>query len=342
MKQNFFLIIMLLFISFSMSSCHVEQEKRFPAKEITMIIPYPAGGTTDLVGRKLAAAMEKHLTKKIIILNQAGASGSIGTKTVFDAPADGYTLLFSADSLGTQRVMGLSEYSYSDFTPILLAANDPKVMVVKKNSQYSDLSSLISALKDESKKVSMSYTGPGGSGHVQSIIYEKLGLKPALIAYTGGRECLTAVLAGQIDFTNSNYSVAAPLIESGELVLVGICGENRLALHPDVPTLGEILPDAKDYMKIKFTPLSLLAKKDTPQKEMDFLGQIVQKAVEEEDWKSFLESNSIEPLYKKYENLDSMRKFYETWESNVSWMLYEAGVTKYSPEQFSIPAPTLH
>ncbi len=125
--------------------------------------PYGAGGTTDISGRQLAIQLEKHLGKSITVINQGGASGSIGARTVLDAKNDGYTVLFTAESLGTQRVMDLSDMSYDDFTPIMVAVNDPKVIVVHKDSPYNTLQDLVDDIKSRPGKVKMSYTGPGGS-----------------------------------------------------------------------------------------------------------------------------------------------------------------------------------
>lgn len=311
----------------------------YPNKPITMIIPYGAGGTTDLTGRQLAIQLEKHLGQPITVVNQSGASGSVGAKTVLDAEPDGYTILFTAESLGTQRVMGISEMSYNDFTPIIVAVNDPKVIVVNKDSKYETLEDLIEDMKVRPGKVKMSYTGPGGSGHVQSLIYNKLGLDMALTAYSSGGECIVAVLGNQVDFTNSNFSTVTGYVESGDLKLLGVFSNTRLEKYPDVPTLPEIIPEAEEYLKFPLTPLSLLVHKDVPQEVVDILRDAANKAIQELEWKNYVENNCLEELYVKYPDEDSIRQFYSEWESLVSWLLYESGASKYSPEKFNIPRP---
>ncbi|MGE4454123.1 MAG: Bug family tripartite tricarboxylate transporter substrate binding protein [Sphaerochaeta sp.] len=308
----------------------------YPNKPITMIVPYGAGGTTDISGRQLAVQLEKHLGVSITVINQGGASGSIGARTVLDAKSDGYTVLFTAESLGTQRVMGLSEMSYDDFTPIMVAVNDPKVIVVGKDSQYDTLQDLVDDIKSRPGKVKMSYTGPGGSGHVQAMIYGKFGMEMALTAYPGGADCILAVLGDQVDFTNSNYSTVTGYLESGDLKLLGISALDRLAAHPDVPTLGEILVGSEKYLSNPFTPLSLLVDKDVPVEVVTLLREAANKAVQEPAWKSFVAENSLDALYETYPDEESMRAFYKDWESLVSWMLYDSGVAKYSPEKFGI------
>ena len=331
-------IALMLFCTFGLFAAGVAEQTSpvYPQKPITMIVPYGAGGTTDISGRQLAIQLEKHLGKSITVINPGGASGSIGARTVLDAKSDGYTVLFTAESLGTQRVMGLSEMSYDDFTPIMVAVNDPKVIVVHKDSPYQTLQDLVNDIKSRPGKVKMSYTGPGGSGHVQALIYNKMGLDMALTAYPGGADCIVAVLGRQVEFTNSNYSTVTGYLESGDLKLLGISALQRLEAHPEVPTLDEILPGSQKYLGNPFTPLSLRVKADVPATVVQILREAASKAVQEQAWKDFVAKNSLDKLYEKYPDEASMRSFFTEWESLVSWLLYDNGAAKISPEKFGI------
>jgi len=338
MKKLISLLLLLVLIAAALSGC---ASGEYPSRTITMIIPYGAGGTTDLTGREFASMLEEELGVTISVVNQGGASGSIGCATVLDAAPDGYTLLFMADSLGTQRVMGLSDISYDDFTPIMAVADDPKIIVVAKDSPYQTLGELVDALRSGQDKhqVKMSYTGPGGSGHVQSLIYNGAGLSMSLIAYSSGSECLLALMSGQVDFTNANLSTAVGYIESGELRLLGVCASQRLEAYPEVPSLTEILPETADYMSLPFTPLSLLVAKDTPDDVVETLRSAAAKAVLHDDWLDYCESNSLTKLYELYKTPEETVEFYHRWESSVSWLLYDCGAAQYSPEQFGIARP---
>ena len=337
------LFVLTICISFILAACQgliKKPEKTvYPQKTITMIVPYGAGGTTDLTGRQLAIQMGKHLGNKMVVVNQGGASGSIGAKTVLDATPDGYTVLFTADSLGTQRVMGISEMSYDDFSPIIVAVNDPKVIVVNKTSKYESLTDLISDIKARPGKVKMSHTGPGGSGHVQKLIYDKLGLDIADTAYPGGSDCIVAVLGNQVDFTNSNYSTVTGYLESGDLRLLAVSATYRLDKYPDVPTLAEVIPEAEKYLDTPFTPLSLVVNKNVPEEIKSILREAALKAVQEKEWEDYVTKNSLEKLYEKYTDEETAKEFYAKWESLVSWLIYDAGAAKYSPEKFGIPRP---
>lgn len=311
----------------------------YPTKAITMIVPYGAGGTTDLVGRQFAQALSKELGQSIIVENQAGASGSVGCQATLDAGNDGYTVLFAAESLGTQRVMGISEMSYADFSPIALVANDPKVIVVAGNSKYNTIEDLLSDIKANPGTIQMAYTGPGGSGHVQALIMNKYGYEPALTAYSSGSDGIVAVMGGQVEFTNSNYSTVKSYIESGDLKMLAVCSTERMEQYPDVSALSEVMEGAEDYLSIPYTPLSLLVKNDVPEDVQEVLRAAAVKAEQNEDFKKFMDDNNIDKLYETYKTVEDMNKFYTAWESKVSWMLFDAGAATNSPEDYGIAKP---
>ena len=330
MKKLSLLLIFILLLA----GCNSQD---FPNRSVQLIVPYSPGGTTDLVARAFAESFSKELGVDVTIINQPGASGSVGTLAVHDAKPDGYTLLVSADSLGIQRVMGLSTLSFGDFEPILLLTNDPKVIVVGQDSPYSTAGELFNAMRE--KGLSMSYTGPGGSGHVQALLYESLGAKLTLTPFPGGLDAIVALLGNQVDFTNSNASVVREYLESGDLKALAVCGSKPLQIDASVPLLEDEVEGAKELMDMPFTPLSLLASKDVPEDVLKTLREAAKRAVESDEWKNYIASSGQETLYTEYSTVEEMKAFFSTFESRMSWLLYEAGVTESSPEEFSIPRP---
>ena len=311
----------------------------YPQKPITLIVPYGAGGTADLAARQIAMQLKKHLKVPVTVVNRGGASGSLGAAAVLDAPSDGYTLLLAADSMGTMRVMGISAVSYHDFTPISPLVNDPKVIVVRKDSPYQSVQDLLTDMKERPGKVKMSYTGPGGSGHVQSLILRHFGFQSANIAYAGGADAIVAVLGRQVDFTNANYATVSSYAASGDLKLLAVCSTHRLPDQPDVPALGEVIEGAEALLSIPYTPLSLLVKKDVPKEACAVLRAAVQEAVKEKEWVDFCQNNSLEKLYETYDTVDKAEAFFAAWEARVSWLLYDAKAAPNSPDRFDIPRP---
>lgn len=312
----------------------------FPEQALTFVVPYSAGGTTDIVARQLALLLEPKLGQSIHILNQPGASGAIGTRMVWEKPHDGYTYLFSADSLGVQRVMGLSELSYGDFEPIRLLVNDPKVLVVSSDAwQGQTAAAWFAQMQLSSRTPKLAYTGPGGSGHVQALLLEKAMLKSHLVPYPGGREGLLAVMSGQVDFTNANYSSVADYLEGGQLKAVAVASTRRLQKLPDVPTFAELFPELAESLNLPLTPLSLLAPKDVDKEIVQQMRIAVQEVLQSPEWQKFVAENELEKLYEKYAVPDDEKAFYSTWESAVSWLLDAAKVTVHSPEMFGIAKP---
>jgi tripartite-type tricarboxylate transporter receptor subunit TctC len=318
------------------ASAPVEEGYDYPVDAITMIVPYGAGGTTDVVGRQFAVALSKVLDVDIVVENQAGASGSIGCQAALDADTDGSVVLFTAESLGTQRVMGISELSYANYKPIAAVANDPKVIVVNGNSKYNTIDELLADIQANPGTIQMSYTGPGGSGHVQALIMNQFGYEPALTAYSSGSDCYVAVMGDQVVFTNSNYSTVASYIENGDLKLLAVAATERMADFPDVPALSEVMEGSEDYLSIPYTPLSMLVSAEMDDAIVETLRAACAEAAQDPDFEAFMEANSVDKLYEKYTTVDEMNAFSSEWESTVSWLLYDAGAAAYSPEDFGI------
>ena len=314
-------------------------ESGYPFQTVTMIVPYGAGGTTDLVGRQLAAALGKAMGVTFVVDNQPGASGSLGCRAALDAPKDGSVVLFCADSLGTQRVMGISDMSYGDFCPIAAVANDPKVVVVAKDSPYNSMEELLADIKANPNTIQMAYTGPGGSGHVQALIMNQFGYYPALTAYSSGSDGIVAVMGKQVVFTNANFSTVAGYIAAGELKLLTVCAAERMAQYPDVPALTEYMEGSEELLSIPYTPLSLVVAEGVPEDVQAMLRAGCEKAFQDPDFVSFMEGNSIDKLYEKYRSVEEIQAFYTEWESTVCWLMADAGATAYSPEVFGIARP---
>ena len=301
--------------------------------------PNGAGGTSDLAGRQLAIALEKQLGQSIIVSNQAGASGTVGIQAALDADPDGYTMVLAAESLGTCRVMGISEMSYDDFAPISAISSDPKVLVVASNSKYETLQDLLDEIQANPGKVQMSYTGPGGSGHIQALIMNRYGYEPALTAYSSGAEGITAVLGNQVQFTNSNYSTVVPYLESGDLRLLAVCATKRMEAYPDVPALSEFMEGSDDLLSLPYSPLTLLVNKDVPADVQEVLRSATKAACADPDFNAWLDSNCIDKLFELYPTVEDTKAFFTEWESTVSWMLHDAGATINSPEDYNIAKP---
>lgn len=311
-------------------------ETNYPNKPINMIIPYGAGGTTDVYGRTLAALLEKQLGQPITVTNQGGASGSIGSQFVKDQASDGYTLLVASEAIGTYRVLGTSELGYDDFTVISPLVGDPKVVVVGKDSPYNTLQELLDAIKANPGKITMSHSGPGGSGHNQGLILGELGYDVAMTSFDSGNAALLGVIGGQVDFTNPNISTLQSYIESGEVKALAVFASERMEAYPDIPAFTETVPEAEKYLDIPYTALTFCVNNDTPDEVVAVLKNAAQKVFADPEWTEFVEKNAADKLYEKYTTPEEIKDFYDKCQSIVCWLQYDNGVAPNSPEDFGI------
>lgn len=308
----------------------------YPTKPLTMIIPYGAGGTTDTWGRKLAVLLEKYLGQSITVTNQGGASGSIGSQFVKDRPSDGYTLLVCAETMGTYRTMNICDLGYDDFTVISPLVGDPKVLVVGKDSKYNTLEELLEDIKANPGKITMSHSGPGGSGHNQGLVLKELGYEVAMTSFDSGNDALLGVIGGQVDFTNPNISTLGGYIESGDVKALAVFSSERMEAYPDIPAFTETVPEAESYLNIPYTLLSFVVNKDTPQEVVDVLKAATEKVFADPEWTEFVKANAADPVFEKYTDDASIQEFYDNWKSIICWLQYENGVAEKSPEEFGI------
>lgn len=319
--------------------CCALAQAEYPDRPITMIIPYAAGGTTDVYGRTLAALLEEKLGQSITVVNQGGASGSIGSQFVRDQASDGYTLLVCAETMGTYKTMGVCDLSYDDFTVISPLVGDPKIIVVGKDSPYNTLEELLAAIKEKPGKITMAHSGPGGSGHNQGLVLGVFDYDVAMISFDSGNAALLGVIGGQVDFTNPNISTLGSYIESGEVKPLAVFASKRLEAYPDIPAFTEVVPEAANYLDIPYTVLTFCVNNDTPEDVVAVLKDATKEVLAGETWQEFVRKNAADRLFEQYTTAEDIKGFYDHWQSVVCWMQYDAGVAPVSPETYGIERP---
>ena len=218
----------------------------YPTKPITMIVAFPPGGVAELVGRPLAASMEKTLGQPVIILNRPGAGGAIGTTVAAKAAPDGYTILMTLSSISIFPVSDPLEgkpapYQISDFMPIALVTADPTVLVVRADSSYKTIQDFVAAAKANPGKINYSSSGVYGTLHVAMEMFAgAAGIELFHIPYQGGGPAVTALLGGQVQALASGPAAAVGQIKGGKMRALAGWGEKRLALMPELPTFKEL------------------------------------------------------------------------------------------------------
>ena len=223
----------------------------YPAKPITLVIPFAAGGDSDLSGRLMAQYIAKYLGNATFVpLNRVGASGSIGSMQVRQAAPDGYTLLVAR--IATHAIYptldSKSPYKWNEFTMLSLLELNPYICAVKADSPVKTVQDLYAAIRKDPGKLNFSTAGPGTSQNMAAQYLMSLaGFKPDAavgIHYKGGGEVTTAVLSGQVQFACNNATTQVSQIRAGALRGLFVTTPERLAEVPDVPTAREAgVPD---------------------------------------------------------------------------------------------------
>lgn len=220
-----------------------------PNKPITIIVPWAAGGSTDQVTRVSAAEVEKHLGQKVVIVNQPGASGSIGTKNALEAPKDGYTWTAgAAKDLGTYKVMGMLDTTAKDWNIYLTVAHIA-VVGVNPNSPYKTMKELLDAMKAKPGQVSVATAGVASSGHAAiEAIARAAGVTYKHITYDGGNPAVVATVAGETEVTTQLAAEQTEMIRGKRLRPLAVVGDKPLEIEGfgTVPPLSQFIPGFKD------------------------------------------------------------------------------------------------
>lgn len=221
----------------------------WPQRPVRIVVPFPPGGGTDVVGRALAQKLSTQLGKPIVVDNKPGASTIIGTEAVVRADADGYTLLVSGSSSYTVNPALRNKLSYDplkDLAPVAIIARAPLVLVVNANSPYKDLGSLLAAAKATPKSINYATFGSGSAPHlVGALLEQAAGVRLQDVPYRGSAQAMMALIGGEIQLAIDTVASAAPHVRAGKLRALAIAGAERTRDLPSVPTVRELkLPDA--------------------------------------------------------------------------------------------------
>ncbi|MDP3618764.1 MAG: tripartite tricarboxylate transporter substrate binding protein [Ramlibacter sp.] len=212
----------------------------WPSQPIKIIVPFPAGGASDQIGRIMAKAIGDELKATVVVENRSGANGSVGAAAVAKAAPDGYTLLVGSIGVFAINAALYSKLSYDplkDFAPISVLVSTPNVMVVPATSRFNTAQELTAYLKANPGKLSYASSGAGSSDHLTAELYKKqIGGFAVHIPYRGGAPAMQDIIAGQADFMFSNLGPAMPFIKGGKMKALMLTAANKTPLLPDVPT----------------------------------------------------------------------------------------------------------
>jgi len=213
----------------------------WPDRPIRLVLPFPAGGPTDTLGRQLAAQLQTALGQNIIVDNRAGANSAIGSDIVAKSPADGYTLLFNASIFAINpHLVALPYDIHRDFTPIALIVKAPLLITVNRDLPAKDVRELIAYARSNPGKLNFGIGSNGSAGHLaQELLRTSAGIDIVMVPYKGSSPAYVDLIGGRLQGFTDPVQGALPQVQGGTVRALAVTSAKRLAVLPDVPTVAE-------------------------------------------------------------------------------------------------------
>ena len=266
-------------------------QESYPARPVTIVVPFPPGGIADVTARPLAAALERGLRQPFVVTNKAGAAGAVGMQSVAVAKPDGYTLLLGLVSISIiPEVDGLfgrpPAYTRDQLVGIARLNADPPLLVVNAELPWTSLKELLEDARKRSGEITYASSGIYGASHVpmEMLLHAAGGLRMRHLPTTGGAPATTAVLGKHAALWASPPALAIPHVKAGKLRALATWGATRLAAFPEVPTLKELGYDVEYYLWA-----GLFAPRGIPPAVLKTLRDGTRQAVQDPEFKSAME-----------------------------------------------------
>ncbi len=267
----------------------------FPEKPVKLIVPFPAGGTVDVVARSLAVALGQTLSASVVVENVPGAGGAIAAQRVVKSPADGYTLLFTTPNHTINPALNpkLGFDTEKDFLPVSLVAEIPELLVAHSAQPFAEFAGFVKFARDNPGKLSYSSAGNGTLPHItMELLLQQLGLKVTHIPYRGAAPAMNDLLGGQVQLKLDTIATSSQHILSGKLKALAIASLKRSPLLPAVPTVAESgLPG---YQGILW--MGLLAPAGTPREVVEALHKASVQAVKNTELLKRFDADGVVPV----------------------------------------------
>jgi len=267
----------------------------FPAKPVRIVVPFPAGGPTDIVARAMAPKMTEALGQTVVVENRAGAGGVLGTELVAKSPADGYTLLMGTIGGLAVSMSLLPNRSFDtlrDFAPITQAVNVTNILVTHPSVPAKTVKELLALARARPGRLNYASSGNGTVTHLAGELLKHLGRVDIVhVPYKGGAPALTALVSGETDMSFENALIIVPQIKANRVRALAVTGAKRSPLLPELPTIGETLPG---YAASGW--YGLVAPAATPRDALARLNAAAVQALRAPDVASRLAAQGAEPV----------------------------------------------
>jgi tripartite-type tricarboxylate transporter receptor subunit TctC len=261
------------------------QAEDYPARTVTIIVPFAAGGPADITARIVADIFNRHLGQKFVVENVGGAGGTIGALRAAHAAPDGYTILsghLGTNALASAFYPNLGYDPQKDFAPIGLTVEYPELLVVRKDFPANNLKEFVDYAKSNASKLNVGHAGLGSVSYIGCLLLNSaIGIKPAMIPFTGTAPVLNAMLGGQIDYECDPVLGTLSQVQAGAVKALAIAARKRSPMLPDVPTSYE-----QGLPEFDCAPFyAVFAPNGTPQPAIEKLAEALNKGLNEEQVK---------------------------------------------------------
>jgi tripartite-type tricarboxylate transporter receptor subunit TctC len=223
---------------------NIAYSQTYPTKPVRMVVPFPPGGTTDLIARVVQPKFQEFLGQPVVIENKGGAGGSVGAADVAQATPDGYTILLVFDTHAVNHhIYKMAPDPFTRLEHLMLMVSSPSTLVAVNNFAPNNLRELVARAKAQAGKVTYATAGAASSNHLGALLLEeRAGIKMTHVHYKGGGPMIQALLGNQIDIAFVSTPLILPQIKAGKVKAIAVGGKSRIAVLPDVPTLAETYP----------------------------------------------------------------------------------------------------
>jgi len=271
--------------------------QNYPARPITLIVPWGAGGGTDATARIIGSLLEKDLGQPVTVVNRTGGSGVVGHAAIASAQPDGYTIGLATVEIGMMHWQGLTELTSASYTPIGLVNADPAGVQVRADSPYKTVNELLAAIKANPGKFKASGTGQGGIWHlaIAGLLRDQK-IDPAALPWVpsnGAAPGLQDMVAGGIEVAPVSLPEARSLIDAGKVKSLAIMNDKPSALYPNVPTLKSAI--GSDWTMAAWR--GIVAPKGLPAPVRDKLAEAVRKVAASKEYNEFMTSRGFGVIY---------------------------------------------
>lgn len=290
--MRYFTIVFAALVLAGSTPAHAE----YPDHTIQIVVPYTPAGTVDLLARKLGARLTAAWGQPVVIINRPGAGGSVGAEAVAKSAPDGYTLLISTNSPLTTNLVLYPSLGYEplrDFEPVILAGENSLVLAANPKLPVKTVKELIGLAKSKPGELNAATSGNGSTAHLSLATFNKqTGVSITHVPYRGGVPSLEAAIAGQVQLVFSDIVPAVPQIRDNRLTALGLTGQRRARIAPDIPTLDESgLPGFSITAWI-----GVVAPKGTPKEAVQKLNLEIERALKDPDFASQISTIGIDPI----------------------------------------------